>query len=115
MNVTPGRFSDKTEREDKLYSVNWDDGLSAGQSISNAQWWSEPTGLVLLAQTIVGSVSPVRIQSGQRGQTYRVRHSVTVSPTGEVLEITHNGQPGITLQITGQGRSGSDYSRSQYG
>ena len=115
MNVAPGRFSDKTEKEKKVIGVRWPASMVGGTA-TNPQWTSEPPGLAFInpvdagqPPAMTGEWAYVRVEQGARGQTYRVRHGVTIQETGEYLEVTHNGQPGVTLQVTGHGRSGDDY------
>lgn len=108
MNVAPGRFSDKSEKEKKIYSIRWPIAVT-GSEVSAPEWSSEPPGLAFVNSTLAGEIATVRIEQGARGTTYRVRHGVTVAATGEYLEVTSNGEPGIDLQITGHGRSGDDY------
>ena len=110
MDVAPARFSDKTEREEKLVSVTWPEAVLGSQTLSAAEWSSEPNGLNFTQQDIIsGRTAQVLVSSGSRGVTYRVRLLVTLSGTGEKLEITSNGLPGIPMQITGHARSGDDY------
>ena len=119
MNVAGGRFSDKTEKEDKLYSIRWPVAVTGGP-VSAPQWTSEPAGLIFTNHTdpnaapvVIGEYAYVRISGGSRGITYNVRHGVTVTGSGEYLEVTHNGEAGISMQITGYGgRRGEDYAWS---
>lgn len=120
MNVSPGRFSDKTENEKKVCSIRWPLEVTGGVPATSPEWRSEPPGLIFEnhldpngVPLMVGEYAYVRICGGARGGIYRVRHGVTVAGTGEYLEVTSNGEPGVQLQITGHGRQGSDYRSSR--
>ena len=81
-------------------------------TISSPQFWSEPSGIAFNEITLNGSVVTVKISGMARGQTYRIRHGVTIDGTGEFIELKTAGEHGIPIQCVGAGRAGEDYSGS---
>ena len=117
--VSPGRFSAKTDFEDKVYGLDWANEIGTA-TIIEALWSSYPNGLQFANQNIAGSVTSVSISGGIAKQPYRVRCQVTLD-TGEKLEASEGNQPGIPLEVLGfdvsvpsAGTWREDYGRSPY-
>lgn len=104
MHVSPGRFSDKTDKERKLYSLDWVNALAGSETIATVNWSSEPAGLVfeVVDGGISGAVTQVYISGGTEGQSYRVRCRVTLTQSGEEIEASVNDEPGIPMQVLGR-------------
>ena len=98
-NVSAARFSAKTDRERKLYAIDWRNAIGT-DAIASAKWESHPNGLGFADDTVSGTVTQVRITGGVPGVPYRVRCLVTLAGTGEVLEaLGGDNQPGVPLEV----------------
>lgn len=80
-----GRFIEMNAGEQKPYSIDWTEFLSAhpGDTIASVVW-TIPAPLILLAQAIAGNVSQMRLSAPVAGV---VMCSVTMTSQYPVVEI----------------------------
>lgn len=102
MHVSPARFAAKTDVESKLIGLNWANAIGSN-TINAATWTSEPSGLAFSAPVVSGAMTQVLVGGGVAGTSYRVRHTITVAETGEVLEASTGDVPGVPLEVLGRG------------
>lgn len=61
-----------------VYTIDWSDGLAAGETISDVDGWSSPPGLTIVPEAIDSTSMKLTISGGLR-QLYKVFYQVYTS------------------------------------
>lgn len=85
----------KDPQANKDYALDWSALLADGETITDSDWSVDPSGLVVGAGSIIGSVCSVWLSGGMDGTAYKVTNTITTS-RGLIDERT------VTIKVKGQ-------------
>lgn len=86
LNTTASQILVKQPYDSSLYSMDFSNLLGVGETISNIDSaTSDPVGLTITGQTVVGNFVTMQIAGGTHGINYRVEVRITTS-TGQKYE-----------------------------
>lgn len=80
--ITVHQVERKDPSERKVYSMDWGDELSAGETIASSSWSVSPAGLTMVSDNIIApanTITSVLLADGDADVDYECTNTITTS------------------------------------